>query len=89
MEINQYNQPHQKKPIKPNQEQDHYRRLLKKYLEAEETLFQELEVHRIGYRRKFKFESTKIQIWFLYCEIRSSYWKLLVVHGLLVVVATR
>lgn len=30
-----------------------------KYLEAEETLFQELEEHRIGYRRKFKFESTK------------------------------
>ena len=31
-----------------------------KYLEAEETLFQELEEHRIGYRRKFQFESTKI-----------------------------
>ena len=30
-----------------------------KYLEAEETLFQELEEHRIGYRRKFQFESTK------------------------------
>ena len=30
-----------------------------KYLEAEETLFQELEEHRIGYRRKFEFESTK------------------------------
>lgn len=29
------------------------------YLEAEETLFQELEEHRIGYRRKFQFESTK------------------------------
>ncbi|TNX84888.1 hypothetical protein, partial [Acinetobacter radioresistens] len=25
----------------------------------EETLFQELEEHRIGYRRKFQFESTK------------------------------
>ncbi|MFW1635476.1 hypothetical protein [Acinetobacter oleivorans] len=29
------------------------------YLEAEETLFQELEEHRIGYRRKFQFETTK------------------------------
>lgn len=29
------------------------------YLEAEETLFQELEENLIGYRRKFKFESTK------------------------------
>ncbi|MFW1838628.1 hypothetical protein ACG9XS_08670 [Acinetobacter gyllenbergii] len=29
------------------------------FLEAEETLFQELEEHRIGYRRKFKFEATK------------------------------
>ncbi len=30
-----------------------------KYLEAEETLFQELEENSIGYRRKFQFESTK------------------------------
>ncbi|WP_026055627.1 hypothetical protein [Acinetobacter calcoaceticus] len=30
-----------------------------KYLEAEEVLFQELEEHRIGYRRKFQFDSTK------------------------------
>lgn len=30
-----------------------------KYLEAEKTLFQELEEYRIGYRRKFQFESTK------------------------------
>ena len=29
------------------------------YLEAEETLFQELEEHAIGYERKFQFESTK------------------------------
>lgn len=29
------------------------------YLEAEEALFQELEESRIGYRRKFQFESTK------------------------------
>lgn len=29
------------------------------YLEAEETLFQELEEYRVGYRRKFQFESTK------------------------------
>ncbi|GLG82186.1 hypothetical protein [Acinetobacter calcoaceticus] len=31
----------------------------KNYLEAEEALFQELEKHRIGYRRKFQFDSTK------------------------------
>ena len=30
-----------------------------KYLEAEETLFQELEEHLIGYERKFQFEHTK------------------------------
>ena len=30
-----------------------------KYLEAEETLFQELEENCIGYRRKFQFEPTK------------------------------
>ena len=30
-----------------------------KYLEAEETLFQELEEHSIGYERKFQFEHTK------------------------------
>jgi len=34
-------------------------RATQKYLEAEEALFQELEEHRIGYRRKFQFESTK------------------------------
>lgn len=30
-----------------------------KYIEAEEALFQELEEHRIGFRRIFQFESTK------------------------------
>ncbi|MGE8572920.1 MAG: hypothetical protein ACN6NW_12865 [Acinetobacter amyesii] len=30
-----------------------------KYLEAEETLFQKLEEHAIGYERKFQFEPTK------------------------------
>ena len=30
-----------------------------KYLEAEETLFQELEERAIGYERKFQFEPTK------------------------------
>ena len=30
-----------------------------KYLEAEETLFQQLEECLIGYRRKFQFESTR------------------------------
>jgi len=51
------------------------------YLEAEAVLFQELEEHRIGYRRKFQFESTKnwrfdfyIVKLYLLIEIAGSPW---------------
>ncbi|MBN6527873.1 hypothetical protein JZM32_07700 [Acinetobacter pittii] len=46
----QYNTKPRSKPL-PKAKQN--------YLEAEEALFQELEEQRIGYRRKFQFESTK------------------------------
>lgn len=52
-----------------------------KYLEAEATLFQELEEHLIGYERKFQFESTKNWRFDFYIvklrllvEIASSPW---------------
>ncbi len=48
-----------KRPIKTKPRNKPLPKAKEKYLEAEETLFQELEEHRIGYRRKFQFESTK------------------------------
>ncbi|WBX37171.1 hypothetical protein [Acinetobacter schindleri] len=48
-----------KRPIKTKPRNRPLPKAKEKYLEAEETLFQELEEHRIGYRRKFQFESTK------------------------------
>jgi len=59
MEINQYNSLTKKKPIKLKPRTRPLPKAKQNYLEAEETLFQELEEHRIGYRRKFQFESTK------------------------------
>lgn len=59
MEINQYNSLTKKKPIKLKPRTRPLPKAKEKYLEAEETLFQELEEHRIGYRRKFQFETTK------------------------------
>ena len=59
MEINQYTNLTNKKPIKPKSRTEPLPKATEKYLEAEETLFQELEEYRIGYRRKFQFESTK------------------------------
>ncbi len=49
----------QKRPIKTKSRTQPLPKAKEKYLEAEETLFQELEDYRIGYRRKFQFESTK------------------------------
>ena len=49
----------QKKPLRKAPRAKPLPKATQKYLEAEETLFQELEEHRIGYRRKFQFESTK------------------------------
>ena len=48
-----------KRPIKTKPRNRPVPKAKEKYLEAEETLFQELEEYRIGYRRKFQFESTK------------------------------
>ncbi|MGR2922983.1 hypothetical protein [Acinetobacter sp. 1125_18A] len=59
MEINQYTTLTKKNPPKTKPRIRPLPKATQKYLEAEETLFQELEEHRIGYRRKFQFESTR------------------------------
>lgn len=59
MEINQYTNRTKKKPLKTKPRTRPLPKATQKYLEAEETLFQELEENLIGYRRKFQFESTR------------------------------
>ncbi|MCU4551611.1 hypothetical protein KTI87_03065 [Acinetobacter nosocomialis] len=59
METREYFLTTNKKPFKKKPRNKPLPKATQKYLEAEETLFQELEEHRIGYRRKFQFESTK------------------------------
>jgi len=59
MEINQYTTLTKKKPLKRKPRTSPLPKATQKYLEAEETLFQELEENLIGYRRKFQFESTR------------------------------
>ena len=59
MEINQYTNLTKKQPLKTKPRTRPLPKATLKYLEAEETLFQELEESLIGYRRKFQFESTK------------------------------
>ncbi|EXC19404.1 hypothetical protein [Acinetobacter sp. 809848] len=59
MELSQYTSLTKKSEIKRKPRTKPLPKATQKYLEAEETLFQELEEHRIGYRRKFQFESTK------------------------------
>ncbi|WOE32162.1 MULTISPECIES: hypothetical protein [unclassified Acinetobacter] len=59
MEINQYKQLTKKSEIKRKPRTKPLPKATQKYLEAEETLFQELEENLIGYRRKFQFESTR------------------------------
>ncbi|MDO6644698.1 hypothetical protein [Acinetobacter guillouiae] len=59
MEINQYTNLTRKQPIKSKPRTRPLPKAKEAYLEAEETLFQELEVSLIGYRRKFQFESTR------------------------------
>ncbi|UOH20457.1 hypothetical protein [Acinetobacter sp. NyZ410] len=59
MEINQYTNLTKKKPLKTKLRTRPLPKATQKYLEAEETLFQELEEYLIGYRRKFQFESTR------------------------------
>lgn len=59
MEINLYTKLTKKKLQKSKSKTRPLPKATEKYLEAEETLFQELEDNLIGYRRKFQFESTK------------------------------
>ncbi|WOE31967.1 MULTISPECIES: hypothetical protein [unclassified Acinetobacter] len=59
METNQYKQLTKKSEIKRKPRTKPLPKATQKYLEAEETLFQELEENLIGYRRKFQFESTR------------------------------
>lgn len=59
MDIDQYKRLTKREPPKTKPRSKPLPKAKLKYLEAEETLFQELEEYRIGYRRKFQFESTK------------------------------
>lgn len=59
MDLKQYHERTKKKPLKTKPRANPLPKATQKYLEAEETLFQELEESLIGYRRKFQFESTR------------------------------
>ncbi|TNL42338.1 hypothetical protein [Acinetobacter bereziniae] len=59
MEITKYTSLTKKNPTKTKPRAKPLPKATQKYLEAEETLFQELEENLIGYRRKFQFESTR------------------------------
>lgn len=59
MELGAYKALTSKKPIKKKPRTKPLPKAKEKYLEAKETLFQELEEHLIGYEREFQFESTK------------------------------
>lgn len=59
MEITKYTSLTQKKPTKTKPRAKPLPKATQKYLEAEETLFQELEENLVGYRRKFQFDSTR------------------------------
>ncbi|WP_121972713.1 hypothetical protein [Acinetobacter stercoris] len=59
MNPSQYKKLTDKNPIKTRPRTKPLPKATQKYLEAEETLFQELEENLIGCRRKFQFESTK------------------------------
>ncbi|MFW1859253.1 DUF559 domain-containing protein [Acinetobacter defluvii] len=59
MNPSQYTQLTKKSEIKRKPKTRPLPKAKQKYLEAEETLFQELEENNIGYRRKFQFKPTK------------------------------
>lgn len=59
MEIDTYKSKTKKAPLKSKPRTKPLPKAKQSYLEAEETLFQELEENLIGYRRKFQFEATK------------------------------
>lgn len=81
MEIDTYKSKTKKAPLKTKPRTRPLPKAKQNYLEAEETLFEELEENLIGYRRKYKFESTKncrfdfyIVRLNLLIEIASSPW---------------
>ena len=59
MDADSYFWKTKKRPLKTKPRTKPLPKAKEKYSEAEETLFQELEEHMIGYERKFQFESTK------------------------------
>ena len=59
MDADSYFWKTKKRPLKTKPRPKPLPKAKEQYLEAEETLFQELEEHLIGYERKFQFESTK------------------------------
>ncbi|AXY56822.1 hypothetical protein CDG60_09745 [Acinetobacter chinensis] len=59
MNADDYFSKTQKRPPKAKSRAKSLPKAKEAYLEAEKTLFQELEENLIGYRRKFQFESTK------------------------------
>ena len=59
MDVDTYFWKTKKRPLKTKPRTKPLPKAKEKYLEAEETLFQELEENLIGYRRKFQFESTR------------------------------
>ena len=59
MNPSQYTKLTKKSEIKRKPKNKPLPKATQKYLEAEETLFLELEENNIGYRRKFQFEPTK------------------------------
>ncbi len=59
MDADSYFWKTKKRPLKTKPRTKPLPKAKEQYLEAEETLFQELEEHMIGYERKFQFESTK------------------------------
>ncbi|WND04478.1 hypothetical protein [Acinetobacter soli] len=59
MEIDIFKAKTKKAPLRSKPRTKPLPKAKQNFLEAEETLFQELEENLIGYRRKYKFESTK------------------------------
>ena len=59
MDADSYFWKTKKRPLKTKPRTKPLPKAKEQYLEAEETLFQELEEHLIGYERKFQFESIK------------------------------
>ena len=81
MDADSYFWKTKKRPLKTKPRTKPLPKAKEQYLEAEETLFQELEEHLIGYERKFQFESTKNWRFYFYIvklrlliEIAGSPW---------------